>query len=65
MLEPLPVRAWDVRHAPEAFRFMSQARHTGKIVLTFPSPPIDPQRTVLITGGTGVLGGSAGAASRL
>ncbi len=54
-LQPLPVRAWDVRRAPEAFRFMSQARHTGKIVL---SPParIDPQRTVLITGGTGTLG---------
>ena len=56
VLEPLPVRAWDVRRAPEAFRFMSQARHTGKIVLRFPSPAIDPQGTVLITGGTGTLG---------
>ena len=26
-------RVWDVRRAPEAFRFMSQARHIGKIVL--------------------------------
>ena len=40
-LEPLPVRAWDVRRAPEAFRFMSQARHIGKIVLSLPST-IDP-----------------------
>jgi polyene macrolide polyketide synthase len=54
-LEPLPVRAWDVRHAREAFRFMSQARHTGKNVLSMPSV-LDPGGTVLITGGTGVLG---------
>ena len=51
-------RAWDVRRAPEAFRFMSQARHTGKIVLTVPRP-LDPAGTVLITGGTGGLGAVA------
>ena len=34
---------------------MSQARHTGKIVLCMPSA-IDPEGTVLITGGTGTLG---------
>ncbi|MHB1538663.1 MAG: SDR family NAD(P)-dependent oxidoreductase [Solirubrobacteraceae bacterium] len=33
---PLPLRTWDVRRAPEAFRFMSQARHTGKVALTIP-----------------------------
>ena len=55
VLAPLPVRAWDVRRAPEAFRFMSQARHTGKIALTL-APAIDPRGTVLITGGTGALG---------
>jgi acyl transferase domain-containing protein/D-arabinose 1-dehydrogenase-like Zn-dependent alcohol dehydrogenase/acyl carrier protein len=55
-LEPLPVTAWDVRSAPDAFRFFSQARHTGKLVLTVPRP-LDPDGTVLITGGTGVLGG--------
>ena len=54
-LAPLPVRTWDVRRAPDAFRFMSQARHTGKIALTLPAPP-DPRSTVLITGGTGALG---------
>ena len=52
---PLPVTAWDVRRAREAFRYMSQARHTGKIVLTIPAAP-DPDGTVLITGGTGALG---------
>jgi polyketide synthase 12 len=56
VLEPLPVRAWDVRHAPEAFRFMSQARHVGKIVLTLPTTSIEPHGTALITGGTGELG---------
>ncbi|WP_124272972.1 SDR family NAD(P)-dependent oxidoreductase, partial [Streptomyces sp. ADI96-15] len=54
-LRPLPVRAWDVRRAREAFRFMSQAKHVGKIVLTMP-PRWDPEGTVLITGGTGGLG---------
>ncbi|MGW1786965.1 SDR family NAD(P)-dependent oxidoreductase, partial [Streptomyces sp. NPDC002143] len=55
-LEPVPVRSFDVRRAPEAFRFMSQARHVGKIVLRMPRP-LDPDGTVLITGGTGTLGG--------
>jgi acyl transferase domain-containing protein/NADPH:quinone reductase-like Zn-dependent oxidoreductase/acyl carrier protein len=54
-----PVRAWDVRQAREAFRFMSQARHAGKIVLTIPPRPRAPRAagTVLVTGGTGLLGG--------
>nr|CAQ52624.1 type I polyketide synthase, modules 7-8 [Streptomyces violaceoruber] len=55
VLEPLPVLAWDVRRAPEAFRYLSQARHVGKVVLTVPAP-VDPEGTVLITGGTGTLG---------
>ncbi|MEE4592906.1 SDR family NAD(P)-dependent oxidoreductase [Streptomyces sp. DSM 41524] len=56
VLEPLPARVWDVRRAPEAFRFMSQARHVGKLVLSVPAAP-DPEGTVLITGAGGVLGG--------
>ncbi|MEU2058610.1 SDR family NAD(P)-dependent oxidoreductase [Streptomyces bungoensis] len=71
-LRPLPVTTWDVRRAPEAFRYLSQARHTGKIVLTVPGVPLDLTRsavagpaaaerthgdgTVLVTGGTGTLG---------
>ncbi|MGV9457386.1 SDR family NAD(P)-dependent oxidoreductase, partial [Streptomyces sp. NPDC003635] len=58
VLEPAPVRTWDVRRAREAFRFMSQARHVGKVVLTMPVP-LDPDGTVLITGGTGTLGSLA------
>ncbi|MEW1605496.1 SDR family NAD(P)-dependent oxidoreductase, partial [Streptomyces sp. NPDC093808] len=54
-LHPLPLTTWDVRRAPEAFRHVSQARHTGKVVLTVP-PRRDPDGTVLVTGATGALG---------
>jgi NADPH:quinone reductase-like Zn-dependent oxidoreductase len=53
--QPLPITAWDVRHAQDAFQFFSQARQVGKVVLTLPRQ-IDPNGTVLITGGTGSLG---------
>jgi D-arabinose 1-dehydrogenase-like Zn-dependent alcohol dehydrogenase len=55
-LTPLPLTTWGIRQAPEALRFMSQARHIGKIVLTMPRS-WDPDGTVLIVGGTGGLGG--------
>ncbi|RLK61275.1 acyl transferase domain-containing protein [Actinokineospora cianjurensis] len=51
----LPWRAWDLREAQAAFRFVGQGKHIGKNVLTIPRS-VDPQGTVLITGGTGVLG---------
>ncbi|MEU8953159.1 SDR family NAD(P)-dependent oxidoreductase [Streptomyces sp. NPDC048518] len=54
-LKPLPVRSWPLDEAREAFRFMSQAKHTGKLVLEVP-PVLDPKGTVLVTGGTGALG---------
>ena len=50
-----PVRCWDVRRAPEAFRLISQGRLAGKIVLTIPTRQ-QPFGRVLITGGTGTLG---------
>ena len=55
VLEPLPVRSWDVRRAREAFRFVSGARHVGKVALRMP-PVLDREGTVLVTGGTGALG---------
>ncbi|WP_415823752.1 MDR/SDR family oxidoreductase, partial [Mycobacterium basiliense] len=55
VLEPLPTTSYGLLQAPQAFRAMSQARHVGKIVLT-PPAAWDPQGTVLITGGTGMLG---------
>ncbi|MEW9518245.1 type I polyketide synthase [Streptomyces tubercidicus] len=57
-LQPVPVTTWDVRRAPEAFRYIAKARHTGKIVLTMPET-LDERGTVLVTGGTGTLGGLA------
>ncbi|MFD3573459.1 type I polyketide synthase [Streptomyces sp. NPDC058644] len=52
---PLPVRAWDVRRAPEALRHLGEDRTVGKVVLTVPAP-LDPDRPVLVTGGLGTLG---------
>ncbi|WP_425581554.1 SDR family NAD(P)-dependent oxidoreductase, partial [Streptomyces yatensis] len=52
---PLPLRIQDVRQADDAFRRLSQARHIGKLALTIPRPLSGG--TVLITGGTGTLGG--------
>jgi acyl transferase domain-containing protein/NADPH:quinone reductase-like Zn-dependent oxidoreductase/acyl carrier protein len=56
-IAPLPVT--EFASAKEAFRFMAQARHIGKIVVT-PSNPsglkLTPHATYLITGGTGGLG---------
>ncbi|HXS46661.1 MAG TPA: SDR family NAD(P)-dependent oxidoreductase, partial [Solirubrobacterales bacterium] len=51
----LPISSWDVRRAPEAFRFLREGRNVGKIVLGLPRL-LDPGSTVLITGATGVLG---------
>uniref|UniRef100_A0AAU2JVZ7 SDR family NAD(P)-dependent oxidoreductase n=1 Tax=Streptomyces sp. NBC_00049 TaxID=2903617 RepID=A0AAU2JVZ7_9ACTN len=57
VLEPLPVREWDVRQGPEALRFVSQARHVGKVVLSVPEPAGFGDGQVLVTGASGVLGG--------
>ncbi|MCR3754201.1 type I polyketide synthase [Lentzea californiensis] len=54
-LTPLPTRTWNVFQAQDAFRFISQARHVGKVALTLPRP-MDQDGTVLVTGGTGALG---------
>ena len=60
---PLPVRAFGFAQAAEAFRFMAQARHVGKLVLRAPrtgrredAPFVVPDAVYLITGGTGALG---------
>ncbi|WP_374935863.1 SDR family NAD(P)-dependent oxidoreductase, partial [Streptomyces sp. SM14] len=51
----LPARTWDVRLAAEVFRHVGSGGHVGKNVLTLPRA-LDPDGTVLITGGTGALG---------
>ncbi|KAZ65673.1 polyketide synthase Pks12, partial [Mycobacterium tuberculosis M1422] len=54
VLRPLPVTTFDVRCAPAALRYLSQARHTGKVVMLMPGSWA--AGTVLITGGTGMAG---------
>ncbi len=54
-LTPLSTTSYGLLNAPQAFRDMSQARHTGKIVLV-PPAVLDLEGTVLVTGGTGMLG---------
>ncbi len=58
ILQPMPVRTFPMQEAREAFRFMAQAKHIGKIVITQEddSPLIRPDGTYLITGGLGSLG---------
>ena len=58
-LVPLPCTAFPIDRAIDAFRYMQQARHVGKIVLIPPSaeePVIKEWGTYLITGGLGGLG---------
>ena len=42
-LQPLNHRVFPVNEAVEAFRFMQQAKHTGKLVLSFAEPPASLQ----------------------
>ena len=57
-LQPLPTRVYPLEQAADAFRFMAQARHIGKIVLTCGpgTALVRPDATYLITGGFGALG---------
>ncbi len=61
-LPPLPVRCFPLDRVSDAFRFMAQGRHAGKLVLEHPvtawDEPIrvDGDGAWLITGGTGGLG---------
>ena len=65
-LQPLPQRVWPISQTEEAMRFMSQARHIGKIVLSVDDPDValagmrtplfKSDGTYLITGGLGGFG---------
>ncbi|MFE9610886.1 SDR family NAD(P)-dependent oxidoreductase [Streptomyces sp. NPDC006012] len=50
-----PITTWDCRDAREAFRYVAQARHVGKNVLTIPVLS-GSEGVVVVTGATGVLG---------
>jgi NAD(P)-dependent dehydrogenase (short-subunit alcohol dehydrogenase family)/acyl carrier protein len=53
-LRPLPRRSFALGDAVGAFRFMAQAHHIGKIVLTM--GVVRPDASYLVTGGLGALG---------
>ena len=59
-LKPLPQHQFAITEAADAFRFMAQAKHLGKIVLTHQQPAVGPviraDRTYLVTGGLSGLG---------
>ncbi|TYB85035.1 type I polyketide synthase [Oceaniovalibus sp. ACAM 378] len=56
-LTPMSHRAWPLEQAADAFRFMAQGHHTGKIVLTQTRPEgIRADASYLITGGLRGIG---------
>jgi acyl transferase domain-containing protein len=60
-LKALPVQAFPLTDAREAFRFMANARHTGKVVLVPPAAagstmPVRPDGAYLVTGGVRGIG---------
>jgi NADPH:quinone reductase-like Zn-dependent oxidoreductase/NAD(P)-dependent dehydrogenase (short-subunit alcohol dehydrogenase family)/acyl carrier protein len=71
VLKPLPVKTFDVRCASAAYRFVSQARQIGKVVLTLPDGSDNAVLagsngglaggSVIVTGGTGMAGSSVAA----
>ncbi|MBZ0294961.1 MAG: type I polyketide synthase [Anaerolineae bacterium] len=57
-LKPLPLQVFPLFDAVDAFRYMAQARHIGKIVLSqdVTRGQLVPDATYLITGGTSGIG---------
>jgi acyl transferase domain-containing protein/acyl carrier protein len=61
LLKPLPHTDFPIEDVASAFRYMAQAKHIGKVVVTIPEQtvkkePIKGDSTYLITGGLGALG---------
>jgi acyl transferase domain-containing protein/D-arabinose 1-dehydrogenase-like Zn-dependent alcohol dehydrogenase/acyl carrier protein len=63
-LKPLPHKAFPGEEVIEAFRFMAQAKHIGKVMVSFGERKegaateelVKPDATYLVTGGLGALG---------
>jgi acyl transferase domain-containing protein/NADPH:quinone reductase-like Zn-dependent oxidoreductase/thioesterase domain-containing protein/acyl carrier protein len=64
-LDTSPVQAFPITEAVQAFRFMAQAKHIGKLVISLPAtsqrvaspaPRVRRDATYVITGGLGALG---------
>lgn len=59
-LKPLPYKVFPIVQVVEAFRYMAQAKHIGKVVISLPvleqAQTIRSDSSYLITGGLGALG---------
>ena len=57
-LQPLPHKVFPIQQADDAFRYMAQAKHIGKVVVSLPKSEriVKPDGSYLITGGLGALG---------
>lgn len=57
-LQPLPHQIFPIQQADDAFRYMAQAKHIGKVVIDFPTnhQVVTSDGSYLITGGMGALG---------
>jgi myxalamid-type polyketide synthase MxaB len=60
ILKPLPHQVWQIDRAMDAFRYMAQAKHIGKVVIKVTSQMLHNSilndGSYLITGGFGALG---------
>lgn len=59
IFRPLPTTMFPITEAADAYRFMQQAKHVGKVVMTMDAAqPVEvgPDASYLITGGLGGLG---------
>jgi myxalamid-type polyketide synthase MxaB len=57
VLRPLPMTMFAIENAAEAYRFMQQTRHVGKIILTLgEASAVRGDASYLVTGGLGGLG---------
>ncbi len=56
-IAPLPLSSYPLRDAKAALRYIQRGKHVGKIVLTAaPAASIRPDRSYIITGGSGGIG---------
>ncbi|NER45701.1 MAG: SDR family NAD(P)-dependent oxidoreductase [Symploca sp. SIO1A3] len=58
-LQPLPLKTFPITKFVDAFRYMQQAKHIGKVVLNFQNPEpclVRQDSSYLIAGGLGALG---------
>jgi len=57
VLQPLPQKLYPIERAEDAFRFMGQGHHVGKVVITqHRAPPVRPDASYLVSGGLSGLG---------